>query len=52
MLKENADIGVAMDGDGDRLIMVDNKGNEIDGDDILYIIGVPGSAPVIWKAQS
>lgn len=38
VLKEQADLGIAMDGDGDRLIMVDHLGNEIDGDDILYII--------------
>ena len=38
VLKEQADLGIAMDGDGDRLIMVDDKGNEVDGDDILYII--------------
>ncbi|MCG8378701.1 MAG: phosphoglucosamine mutase [Proteobacteria bacterium] len=33
-----ADVGIALDGDGDRLIMVDHQGNIIDGDDILYII--------------
>ena len=33
-----ADLGIALDGDGDRLIMVDQKGNIIDGDDILYVI--------------
>lgn len=33
-----ADAGIALDGDGDRLIMVDHRGNIIDGDDILYII--------------
>ncbi len=33
-----ADVGIALDGDGDRLIMVDHEGNVIDGDDILYII--------------
>jgi phosphoglucosamine mutase len=38
VISEKADIGIAMDGDGDRLIMVDDKGNEVDGDDILYII--------------
>ena len=39
LVKETrADIGIALDGDGDRLIMVDHKGNIIDGDDILYII--------------
>ena len=35
---QGADLGVALDGDGDRLIMVDAEGNELDGDDILYII--------------
>jgi len=38
VIQEQADVGIAMDGDGDRLIMVDDKGNEVDGDDILYII--------------
>ncbi len=33
-----ADVGVALDGDGDRLIMVDSDGEILDGDDILYII--------------
>ncbi len=33
-----ADAGIALDGDGDRLILVDNTGNLIDGDDVLYII--------------
>ena len=34
---EKADIGFAFDGDGDRLIVVDNKGNEIDGDKIIAL---------------
>ncbi len=38
VLAEKADLGVAFDGDGDRLIMVDSKGNIVDGDEILYII--------------
>jgi phosphoglucosamine mutase len=38
VVKEKADLGVALDGDGDRVIMVDHEGNEIDGDSILYII--------------
>lgn len=39
LVKESrADVGIALDGDGDRLIMVDHMCNVIDGDDILYII--------------
>lgn len=38
VLEEKADFGVALDGDGDRLIMVDEEGNKIDGDQIAYII--------------
>lgn len=38
VLEHGADLGVALDGDGDRLIMVDHQGNEVDGDEILYII--------------
>lgn len=33
-----ADVGLAYDGDGDRLIMVDHIGNKVDGDQILFII--------------
>jgi len=33
-----ADIGIALDGDGDRLIMVDHKGEVVDGDEILFVI--------------
>ncbi|OQM34271.1 phosphoglucosamine mutase [bacterium endosymbiont of Pedicinus badii] len=35
---ENANLGIAYDGDGDRTIMVDQFGNKVDGDKILYII--------------
>lgn len=39
LVKESrADVGIALDGDGDRLIMVDDSGNVVDGDDILYVI--------------
>jgi len=37
VLTENADIGLAFDGDADRLISVDEKGRVIDGDKIIYI---------------
>ena len=37
-LKEKgADVGLAFDGDGDRLIAIDEKGNIVDGDQIMYI---------------
>jgi phosphoglucosamine mutase len=39
VLEKEADIGLAFDGDGDRLIAVDEKGTIIDGDQIMYIIG-------------
>ncbi len=35
--EKGADIGLAFDGDGDRLIAVDEKGNIVDGDQIMYI---------------
>ncbi|MFD2191920.1 phosphoglucosamine mutase [Pistricoccus aurantiacus] len=38
VLEQQADLGVAFDGDGDRVVMIDANGREIDGDDILYII--------------
>ncbi|MFQ3249836.1 MAG: phosphoglucosamine mutase [Glaciecola sp.] len=36
--EHKADLGFALDGDGDRIMMVDEKGNVIDGDEIIYII--------------
>jgi phosphoglucosamine mutase len=38
VVERGADLGLALDGDGDRLIMVDSRGRLIDGDGILYII--------------
>ena len=38
VLEVKADVGIAYDGDGDRVMMVDHKGRVFDGDDIVYII--------------
>jgi phosphoglucosamine mutase len=38
VLENHADLGFALDGDGDRLMLVDHKGNVIDGDQIVYMI--------------
>lgn len=40
VLTHNADLGIAFDGDGDRVMMVDAKGNLFDGDQLLYIIAL------------
>ncbi|MEL1264085.1 phosphoglucosamine mutase [Pseudoxanthomonas putridarboris] len=33
-----ADLGIAFDGDGDRVLMADDQGNAVDGDDLLYVL--------------
>ncbi|KRG73239.1 phosphoglucosamine mutase [Stenotrophomonas chelatiphaga] len=33
-----ADLGIAFDGDGDRVLMADDQGNPVDGDDLLFIL--------------
>jgi len=38
VLQNKADFGIALDGDGDRLVMVDHKGEVVDGDELIYII--------------
>ncbi|MFT6734437.1 MAG: phosphoglucosamine mutase [Polaribacter sp.] len=38
VVSNGADLGIALDGDADRLIMVDNNGEIVDGDELLYII--------------
>lgn len=38
VLEHNADLGIALDGDGDRIVMVDENGQILNGDSILYIL--------------
>ncbi len=38
VMAQKADIGIALDGDGDRLVMVDHQGKLYDGDQLLYVI--------------
>ncbi|MFC0308195.1 phosphoglucosamine mutase [Gallibacterium trehalosifermentans] len=38
VVQSKADVGLAYDGDGDRIMMVDHLGNKVDGDQILFII--------------
>lgn len=38
VLEQQADFGIALDGDGDRVVMVDDKGEIVDGDELIYII--------------
>ncbi|MGB7388107.1 MAG: phosphoglucosamine mutase [Pseudomonas neustonica] len=40
VLASGAGMGVAFDGDGDRVLMVDHEGKEVDGDELLYIMAV------------
>ncbi|MGB0132414.1 phosphoglucosamine mutase [Dokdonella sp.] len=45
VIETGADLGIAFDGDGDRLQMVDSSGQIIDGDELLYILALD------WHAQ-
>lgn len=38
VVSRGADLGIAFDGDGDRVLMVDRDGTEVDGDELLYVI--------------
>lgn len=45
VLNEKADLGIAFDGDGDRVMMVDSAGRVLDGDLILYILATNSKKP-------
>lgn len=42
VLEHRADVGIALDGDADRVVMVDAEGELLDGDDLIYIIAKSG----------
>ena len=46
-----ADVGVALDGDGDRIIMVDHRGEVLDGDEILFVIARSRQEQGRWEGD-
>ena len=42
VVEHEADVGIALDGDGDRIVMVDETGKLVDGDGILYVLATKG----------
>jgi len=44
-----ADLGIALDGDGDRVLMTDHEGNLVDGDQLLYVIASARKAKDLLK---
>ena len=46
VLDHDAQVGIALDGDGDRIIMVNEKGELVDGDGILYILATQAAQQV------
>jgi len=52
VLREHADIGVALDGDADRAIFVDESGNEVDGDQVLAICALQFAQKGLLKGNA
>ena len=51
VLEKQADLGIAFDGDGDRVLMVDRDGSEVDGDELLYVIAAQRHAAGTLKGE-
>ena len=47
VVKENCDVGFAFDGDADRIIACDEKGNILDGDDLLFLLSKNNQSPFV-----
>lgn len=47
VVEHKADVGIALDGDGDRIVMVDEKGALVDGDGILYILATKSETKAV-----
>ncbi len=45
VLNDNLDLGIALDGDADRVLMIDGQGREVNGDHIIYILAVSRNLP-------
>ncbi|MCY4045795.1 MAG: phosphoglucosamine mutase [Cellvibrionales bacterium] len=50
VVEENADFGIAFDGDGDRVIFVDSLGNVVDGDQLIYLIATQMDASQLGQS--
>lgn len=40
LIRRGSDVGIALDGDGDRVVMADHEGTLVDGDELLYILAL------------
>ena len=51
-MRTGADVGIALDGDGDRAMIVDERGELFDGDDVMALLGVRMAAEGRLKANT
>jgi phosphoglucosamine mutase len=51
VLEQKLDTGIALDGDGDRVVLVDNKGRELNGDNLLQILALDRQDKVVVATQ-
>jgi phosphoglucosamine mutase len=51
VVREGLDIGVAFDGDGDRMLAVDAEGNEVDGDQIVAVLALDRGVELVAVTQ-